>query len=201
MAGRILSQAGKPTDLLFAGKDNIIAPEFDTTGIPDPVNMLIAVLSDTHDNRNATRKALDLARGRGAVEVIHCGDLTSAAMMYLFRGWTMHYAEGNMDRDAGEIRAAVDRLGTGSSCGAEFHFERGGLRIAVMHGNRADRLALAVESGRFDFVFHGHTHRRRDERLGPTRVVNPGALGSATAGNYSFCMLDTSTGEVEFIEM
>ena len=163
--------------------------------------MLIAVLSDTHDNRNATRKALDLARGRGAAEIIHCGDLTSAAMMYLFHGWTIQYAEGNMDRGTGEIRAAVDRLGTGSSCGAELHLERDGLRIAVMHGNRAERLARAVESGGFDIVFHGHTHRRRDECLGPTRVVNPGALGSAAVGNYSFCVLDTGSGKIEFIEV
>jgi len=163
--------------------------------------MLIAVLSDTHDNRNATRKALDLARGRGAAEVIHCGDLTSSAMMYLFNGWTMDYVAGNMDRDAAEIRAAVERLGLGSSCGAELHLERDGVRIAVMHGSRADKLARAVESGTFDFVFHGHTHRRRDERIGRTRVVNPGALGSAAVGMYSFCVLDTASGEVEFIEV
>ncbi len=163
--------------------------------------MLIAVLSDTHDNRTATRKALDLARGRGAVEVIHCGDLTSAAMMFLFSGWTLHYAEGNSDRNATEIRAAVDRLGTGSSCGAELHLERDGVRIAAMHGNRAEKLARAVESGRFDFIFHGHSHRRRDERIGRTRVVNPGALGSAAAGNYSFCLLETGSGEIEFIEV
>ncbi len=163
--------------------------------------MLIAVLSDTHDNRNAIRKALGLAHDRGAAEVIHCGDLTSAAMMYLFRGWTMDYAEGNMDRDAAEIRAAVDRLGAGSSCGAELHLERDGVRIAVMHGNRAERLARAVESGKFDFIFHGHTHRRRDERIGRTRVVNPGALGGAATGKYSFCLLDTASAEIEFIEL
>jgi putative phosphoesterase len=163
--------------------------------------MVIAVLSDTHDNRGAIRKALDLARGRGAAEILHCGDLASAAMMPLFRGWTLHYAEGNMDRDAAEIRAAVDRLGAGSSCGAELHLERDGLRIALMHGNRAERLARAIESGKFDIVFHGHTHRRRDERLGPVLVVNPGALGSAATGNYSFCVLDTISGEIEFIEV
>ena len=163
--------------------------------------MLIAVLSDTHDNRNAIRKALDLARGRGAAEVLHCGDLTSAAMMPLFRGWTLLYAEGNMDRDAGEIRAAVDRLGSGSSCGAQLHLDRDGLRIALMHGNRVDRLSRTIESGKFDIVFHGHTHRRRDERIGRTRVVNPGALGSAATEKFSFCVLDTASAEIEFIEV
>ncbi len=32
-------------------------------------------------------------------------------------------------------------------------------------------------------------------------MVNPGALGSAAAGKYSFCVLDTASGEIEFIEV
>ncbi len=163
--------------------------------------MLIAVFSDTHDNRNAIRKALDLARSRGAAEIFHCGDLTSAAVVSLFSGWTLQYVEGNMDRDAGEIRAAVDRLGMGSMGAAELHLERDGLRIALMHGNRADRLAQVIQSGTYDFIFHGHTHRRRDERVGRTRVVNPGALGSTSVEKYSFCVLDTTSREIEFIEV
>lgn len=161
--------------------------------------MLIAVFSDSHDNRPAIRKALDLARGRGGSEILHCGDMVSAATAGLFHGWALQYVTGNMDRDPGEIRAAVARLGMGSSCAAELQLERDGVRIALLHGNRADRLAEAIQSGKFDFVFHGHTHRRRDERIGRTRVINPGALGGATTETYSFCVLDTSTGEAEFV--
>ncbi|MBN1439396.1 MAG: YfcE family phosphodiesterase [Anaerolineales bacterium] len=161
--------------------------------------MLIAVLSDTHDNRGTIRKALVVARARGAAEILHCGDLTSASVLSEFRGWTVHYAFGNMDRDAAEIRAAADRLDPGSACGAELHLEREGVRIALMHGNHAGMLTQAVRSGAYDFVFHGHTHRRRDERIGRTRAVNPGALGGAASEGYSFCLLDTAGGDVEFI--
>jgi putative phosphoesterase len=163
--------------------------------------MLLAVFSDTHDNRNSIRKALGLARGRGAEEILHCGDLTSASVVPMFQGRTLQYVSGNMDRDAAEIRAAVDRLGAGSSCGEELHLERDGLRIALLHGHRAERLAAAIQSGKYDFVFRGHTHRRRDERIGRTRVVNPGALGGAAAERYSFCLVDTLRREIEFIEI
>jgi putative phosphoesterase len=163
--------------------------------------MLIAVLSDTHDNRTAVRKALELARSRGAEEILHCGDLTSASTVAQFQGWTLQYTFGNMDWDKAEIHAAVDRLGTGSSCGTELHLERDGLRIAMAHGHRSDQLAQVIQSGKYAFVFHGHTHRRRDERIGRTRVVNPGALGSIATEKYSFCLLDTASGEIESIEI
>jgi putative phosphoesterase len=163
--------------------------------------MILAVLSDSHDNRTAIREALELARGRGATEILHCGDLTSPPMIALFAGWTLQYVSGNMDRDAGGIRAAVNRLGLGSSCGEELRLERDGLRITLLHGNRADRLATDIRSGEYDFVFHGHTHRPRDERVGRTRVINPGALGSVPADAYSFCVLDASTGEIELIKI
>jgi putative phosphoesterase len=163
--------------------------------------MILAVLSDTHDNRSSIRRALELARGRGAEEILHCGDLTSSAVVPLFRGWTLQYVSGNMDRDPAEIRSAAERLGTGSSCGTELRLERDWLRIAMLHGHRGDLLDAAVRSGEYDFVFHGHTHRRRDDLIGRTRVVNPGALGGAAYGNYSFCLLDASAGEIEFVEL
>jgi uncharacterized protein len=163
--------------------------------------MLLAILSDTHDNRTAIRRALDLARRRGAVEILHCGDLASPATAELFRGWTLQYASGNMDRGGAEIHAAIARLGMGSASGAELHLERAGKRIALLHGHRSENLAAAIQSGNFDYVFHGHSHRRRDDRVGQTRVINPGALGSYTNDSYSFCVVDPASGEAEFIEV
>jgi putative phosphoesterase len=163
--------------------------------------MHLAVFSDTHDNLSAVRKALEIARRRSATEILHCGDLTSAPTVELFRGWTLQYVFGNMDRNETEIRAAIGRLGAGSSCGLELHLEREGLRIALLHGNRTEALAAAARSGKYDLVFHGHTHRRRDERVGRTRLVNPGALGSVAADGHSFCLLDTVAAEVEFIAL
>jgi putative phosphoesterase len=168
--------------------------------LPPPREMtVLAVLSDTHDNRGAIRKALELAGRRGADEIFHCGDLVSPATADLFRGWTLDYAQGNMDRDGEAVRAAVERLGAGSAFGGELHPERDGKRIALLHGNRSDRLEAAIRSGQYDFIFHGHTHRRRDERVGRTRVINPGALGGSSPEGYSFCIVDLESGAAEFI--
>ena len=39
-----------------------------------------------------------------------------------------------------------------------------------------------MNPGGADFLLHGHTHVPRDERIGATRVFNPGAVGRADKG-------------------
>jgi uncharacterized protein len=163
--------------------------------------LILAVLSDSHNNRQAIREALAIARKRGAETIIHCGDLGSPDLLSLFHGWTLHLAIGNTDHERISLEYAVRALGNGSTCGGEIRLEEDGLRIAAIHGDRAGELTDLVASGKFDFLFHGHTHRRRDSRIGKTRVVNPGALGSVATESRSFCLLDTIARAVEFIEL
>ena len=47
----------------------------------------------------------------------------------------------------------------------------------------------------------GHTHRRRDQTIGRTRVINPGALGGVRWQRRSFCILDLATGEARFVKL
>ena len=47
------------------------------------------------------------------------------------------------------------------------------------------------------YLCHGHTHATRDERLGPTRVINPGALFRAR--RHTVAVLDLARDEVSFL--
>jgi putative phosphoesterase len=163
--------------------------------------MILAVLSDSHNNHQAVRQALAIARQRGAETVIHCGDLGSPDMVSLFRGWSLQLAFGNTDQERSGLQSAVRALGNGSVCGPEIRLYEDGLRIVAVHGDRPDSLGALAASGSFDFLFHGHTHRRRDSTIGRTRVINPGALGSVAMESRSFCLLDTSSRAVEFVEL
>lgn len=163
--------------------------------------MLIAVLADTHNNQQAIRQALAIARKRGAETVIHCGDLGSPDLASLFRGWSLHLAFGNTDQDQVALQLAVRALGNGSACGPEIHLAQDGVRIAAIHGQRPEMLTALVASGMFEFIFHGHSHRRRDSLIGRTRVINPGALGGVAAESRSFCLLETNPRNVETIEL
>lgn len=163
--------------------------------------MLIAIMTDTHNNRQAVRQALAVARQRGAETIIHCGDLGSPDLVSLFRGWTLHLAFGNTDHERVSLQYAVRALGNGSTCEPEVRLEEDGVRIAALHGDRPGDLSALIASATFDFIFHGHTHRRRDSLVGRTRVINPGALGSVATESRSFCLLDPTARAVEFIEL
>ena len=50
-----------------------------------------------------------------------------------------------------------------------------------------------------DFLLHGHTHTVQDERVGRTRVINPGALHRAS--RYTCALLDPSGKSVRWLEI
>jgi hypothetical protein len=163
--------------------------------------MKIAVVSDSHNNRTYTARAAAIIAERGVDTVIHCGDVTGPDLLQeIFAGFILHVVLGNIDRDRAAIEAAVPALPAGSTADEVYETTADGVRIAAVHGHTR-KLGELVEAGAYGFVFHGHTHRRRDEQVGTTRVVNPGALGGLKRETRSFCLVDPGAGRVEFIEL
>jgi predicted phosphodiesterase len=58
-----------------------------------------------------------------------------------------------------------------------------------------------VREKRYRWVFHGHTHHRRDEVVHGVRIVNPGALGGLGRDPRSFCIVDLGAESVEFFQL
>jgi putative phosphoesterase len=136
--------------------------------------------------------------------LIHCGDITTADIVALFKGWQVIFTLGNLDGDAedrGELTFAVGQFVAPDALRFDFTAEIEGARIAACHGHDHACLSDFIHGGRYDYVFHGHTHRRRDERFGVARVINPGALGGTRYESRSACVLDLPRGEVEFIDL
>lgn len=57
----------------------------------------------------------------------------------------------------------------------------------------------AAFSGKYDAVFHGHTHARREERVNNTPVINPGKLSTYPNDEFSFTIYNTKNKSIEFI--
>jgi uncharacterized protein len=163
--------------------------------------MILIVMSDSHDNRGAIRTALEIGKGRGAQEIIHCGDVCTTSTLEEFSGWTLHLAFGNADRDWNSMRTRIARLGNQSECGQEIHMFMDGLRITVLHGDSIGLMQACLFQGETDFLFSGHTHRQSDETQNGVRVINPGALGGVASELHSFCLLDTARRQVEFVRL
>jgi hypothetical protein len=158
--------------------------------------MKIAILSDSHGDQRMVAAALRRLRGEKLEAILHCGDVGDAATVSCFAGLTTHFVVGNCDYDEGSLRDMAQRLDLHWH-GAFADLELGGKRFALLHGDDHRRLEKAIHSGTYDYVCHGHTHARREERVGRTLVINPGALHRARP--KTLALLDLATGSLESI--
>jgi putative phosphoesterase len=162
--------------------------------------MKIGILSDTHNDSATTRRALQEFRRRGVRTLFHCGDLTTAEMVAHFDGFEVYFVRGNMDRkQVKALKTAAAQAGA-YWLGKGDLIELDGKFIAVTHGDRVD-VVETLFLAQPDYFFHGHTHRRRDERAGPTRVINPGALGGTQYEARSVCVLDLDTDQLDVFKL
>ena len=162
--------------------------------------MRIGIVSDTHDDLSALERALGILRHEGIDTLLHCGDLCGPAVIEALAGFDTWIARGNMDRHPELEPTAREVIGTGRL--ADHHrLTLAGRSAALIHGHREGELRRVVNAAEQTYVFHGHTHRRRDDRIGPTRVINPGALGGMRWQQRSFCILDLAADEVTFVKI
>lgn len=161
--------------------------------------MIIGVLSDTHDELSNLLVALETFRNAHIETVIHCGDLTGLEMVSHFEGFRTIYTHGNMDHVTGTIKKRFEKMRRDNYAGSVFRGQLDGIPVAATHSHIESKLMDLVRSQRFQWVFHGHTHQKRDEVIHSVRIVNPGALGGLRKGPRSFCIVDLTAGEVQFI--
>jgi len=160
--------------------------------------MLIAVLSDCHDNIWNLEKVL----GRmGKVEVVlFCGDLCSPFTLKMLADGVaprpVHVVFGNNDADEYLMFTVAKQAGNVTFHKPIAQLELGGKRIAVAHYPEIGE-ALAL-SGKHDAVFSGHNHRQQVVTVGSTLWGNPGEV-MGRFGTPTFGLYDTATGQFEVV--
>lgn len=163
--------------------------------------MRIGILSDTHNNIENLQAALQIFRQKDIQTIFHCGDMTRVEMAPLLAGFRVIYLAGNGDVLWGEIRQSLLDLNPESFGGLVFNGEIGGAKIAAAHGHIEGVVDELAGSGRYDYVFCGHSHRHKDMQVGKTRLINPGALGGLKAEPRSICLLDLDSGLADFMTL
>jgi uncharacterized protein len=160
--------------------------------------MLIGILSDSHGRTDAARQAAKAFAQAHVSAVVHCGDIGGGAVVHELAGDApMYFALGNTDHDLHAIEEAARYYG--ATVGAEFvEVPLGdGRFLAATHGNMAHVLDALIVGGRYAYICVGHSHQMRDERVGQSRIINPGAL--ERAARHTVALLDTDTDRLEII--
>ena len=162
--------------------------------------MKIAIISDTHNNLNNIQAIRRILLSENANAVIHCGDLTDAVVLDYFGDFILYCAFGNGDFGV-DVAQRVRWFNPQNRADDDLDLEIGSKRVFVTHGHVHSTLREAIDSTLYDYVFHGHTHRFKDEMVGNTRVINPGALGGRKIGERSFVILDLENDSLKrFVE-
>jgi len=160
--------------------------------------VIIGILSDTHDHADWMAAGLAILQKHDAEFFIHCGDIGGEECVDLLAGLPSAFVFGNTDFDrAGLARyaASID-----VACYGNFaKLELAGKKFAVIHGDDYKLKQRLLTAQEHDYLCQGHTHIRADERIGRTRLINPGALHRAAV--KTVVTLDTIADNVTPFEV
>ena len=156
--------------------------------------MKFAIVSDTHDNMANFNKVIDFLNAQKIDRMLHCGDIcnqdTIEEAEKNFKGEII-FVRGNGDFNLKDVPDTME-------------VDLGNKKVAFIHyPELAKKLA---ESGKYDLVFYGHTHRPWLERrsfseggegkIKKCLLVNPGELAGQRF-KPTFAIYDTETDKLE----
>ena len=158
--------------------------------------MKLGLISDTHDQLQRTKVAVEMLVSAGAERLIHCGDFVSHEVLTACCVLPVSFVFGNNDWGVEpELRAAASD--GGAECleyGAEITIAN--RRIGITHGHlQTESRPLMAASP--DYLITGHSHIAMNRQLESTRWINPGALYRAS--EYTVAVLDLTEDQVDFL--
>lgn len=159
--------------------------------------MKLGIISDTHDNFEVAEKAVDFFQEKECEKVIHCGDMICPATAEIFdQEFDFYGVRGNNDGEW-DLKATVEEFGDFYNNIAELEFS--GQNIAVYHGTDEEIADSLTSSGKYDYVFRGHTHRKRVKEVKNTVEINPGGVKLPfQEETLHVVVMDLETGEFDF---
>lgn len=159
--------------------------------------MLIAIISDIHDNLANLKKILSWANANQTEQLFVLGDICAPATLKQVLAPGFHgkirIAYGNVADRENEIKVAQNFPHI-IHYGDLAEFKINGQKIALTH--YPDLAKKLAQTAKYDFIFYGHNHQPWLEHLGKTTIANPGTL----AGMFSkatFAVWDTATNKLE----
>ncbi len=138
--------------------------------------MLIAIISDVHDNEVNLKKVLSYCSENKIEKIICCGDLASLETLDFlndnFSG-EIFFVFGNMDDDFLQDYPFKNNKYKNVEIFKDFgETEINSKKIAFVHFPEVAK--ELCETGKYKFVFYGHTHKPFEETINNCKMLNPG---------------------------
>ncbi|MDP8886351.1 MAG: YfcE family phosphodiesterase [Thermoproteota archaeon] len=133
--------------------------------------------------------------------VIHAGDITTPEAVEAFAGLKMIGVLGNNDLDKKGLTSAFEKIG-GELRGEICEIEENDLVIGVYHGTDFRKRDALIQSGKYNVVVYGHTHKIENKIVGKTMVINPGTANGWFFGyKATAAIFDTVSKQCDFVDL
>ncbi len=155
--------------------------------------MKISIISDSHDNIDNLKKAIEISNNEKCEYLIHLGDIVSpfsAKILKEFNG-LVKAVFGNNDGEVLGLKQIFNTFG-GEIENSPCKFELGGKKFVIMH--EPYFLEELAESQEFDYIFYGHLHKTDYKNIKRTYILNPGELGG-WIDKPTFYILETKSND------
>ncbi|MFX1512699.1 MAG: metallophosphoesterase [Promethearchaeota archaeon] len=161
-----------------------------------------AVLSDSHDNLDAIKLALDTLSSYSIELFFHCGDVISPfTVPKLDMGVPVKAVRGNNDGEFLGLYKMFQQF-------PEWEFTQGVLtvetdygKVAVTHGHIPGVLPALLSGSEFKFIFSGHDHNAQVKKVNGILWANSGECGGWLRGRKTIAVVDPQKSRAEIIEI
>jgi uncharacterized protein len=176
--------------------------------------MKIGIISDTHDDIDNVQNAIEIFREERFESIIHAGDFIFPGVIDEFKKLKdelpLSSIIGVLGNNDGEKLILLKKF---MELGGKLEGEFGdividGLRFGIYHGTSENLREAAIKRGIYDVFIHGHTHKRREEKIGQTLVLNPGTAHKkvkSASGLFEeeggIMIFDTQTKEYKYVHL
>ncbi len=156
---------------------------------------MIGIMSDSHDNLHAVKKAVRYFQDMKCGLVIHAGDFVApfTARELSLLSCPVKSVFGNCDGEKKGLEKALHPFGEIKK--APFVFAHEGKEILITHVPFSIKKFAAT--GRYDVIIFGHTHTPEVERMNGSLLINPGEAGGWVSGKSTVAVLDTGNWEAD----
>ena len=151
--------------------------------------MKIGIISDSHDHHVNILKAVKIFNEDKVEYILHAGDIISpiaAAAFSNVRDSQFISVFGNCDGDKSALSQVIEEFG-GQIHNQPYTGEMEGKKIFMTH--IPVTLTTIIDSGKYDIVIYGHTHKQDIRKVGVSLVINPGELTDWVTGKSSLVLL------------